>query len=483
MCHESRCMLGSAVARAGTVRNEGRCGRRIYRAQGAGMRRPMRDNLVFTVAELTRHIKDCLEPQYRDIWVQGEISNLRSPSSGHCYFTLKDEQSQIRAVMFRAKLRALRFGPENGLSVVCRGRINVYEPRGEYQLLVEMMEPRGIGDLQLAFEQLRLKLESEGLFAAGHKKPLPLLPSKIALVTSPTGAALRDMLNIIYRRFPGVASVIVPVKVQGDEAPGEIAAAVARASRLRLADVVIVARGGGSLEDLWAFNTEEVARALFASEIPVVSAVGHEIDFTIADFVADARAPTPSAAAELVVREKSEMQRTVSHLLFRLKNVLCSCIDRNRAALKYLNSCLRSPVRNITDCRLRHDDLHMRLMQTLPRLVTCRKADIDSLRGAMLCRAPRGIVRNGRVTLSYLGRRLSDSLRVSRDSRSLLFRNALARLNAVNPLQVLERGYSITRAVPSMEVIRDAAAVRKGDLVEVTVNRGTLDCEVRKAST
>ncbi|MEI6126643.1 MAG: exodeoxyribonuclease VII large subunit, partial [Pseudomonadota bacterium] len=252
----------------------------------------MKAPFVFTVSELTRHIKSALEPQYTDIWVEGEISNLKIPSSGHSYFTLKDAGSQIRTVMFRFQNRLLRFKPDDGLKVMCRGSINVYEPRGEYQLVVEIMEPKGIGALQLAFEQLKKKLQEEGLFDRDKKKPLPFLPRSIGVITSPTGAAVRDIITILHRRFPNREIIIIPVKVQGDDAPDEIVHALAMANDAHIADVLIVGRGGGSLEDLWAFNTEKVARAIFSSKIPTISAVGHETDFTIADFVADVRAPT-----------------------------------------------------------------------------------------------------------------------------------------------------------------------------------------------
>ena len=271
----------------------------------------MANRFVFTVSELTRHIRDTLESAYPDVWVEGEVSNLRVPSSGHCYFTLKDDSSQLRVVMFRMQARQLRFVPGDGLKVICRGRLNVYEARGEYQLVAEMMEPKGVGDLQLAFEQLKQKLHGEGLFEAARKRALPFLPERVAVVTSPTGAAVRDIIRVMHRRFPNVGIIVVPVKVQGEEAPAEIAAALELVSRHGLADVIIAGRGGGSLEDLWAFNTEVVARAIAASAVPVVSAVGHEVDLTIADLVADLRAPTPSAAAELVVREKRELAQQV----------------------------------------------------------------------------------------------------------------------------------------------------------------------------
>ena len=269
---------------------------------------------ILTVSELTLEIKHHLEEGFGEIWVEGEISNFRSPSSGHYYFTLKDGKSQIRGVIFRFMGRYLKFEPQDGLAVICRGKISVYEPRGEYQLILDYMEPKGIGALQLAFEQLKEKLEKEGLFDAARKKPLPLLPKKIGIVASPTGAAIRDLLNVIGRRFPNVGILINPVKVQGEGSAQEIASAIYELNTIPEIDVIVVARGGGSLEDLWAFNEEIVARAIDHSSLPVISAVGHEIDFTIADFVADLRAPTPSVAGELVVKDKAELSHLIDSL-------------------------------------------------------------------------------------------------------------------------------------------------------------------------
>ena len=275
---------------------------------------------IWTVSELTQKVKTRLEADFGEVWVEGEISNLRRPSSGHSYFTLKDDKSQIRAVIFRFMGRYLKFEPQDGMLVICRGKMSVYEPRGEYQLILDYMEPKGVGALQLAFEQLKEKLGKEGLFATDHKKPLPYLPRKIGIVTSSTGAAVRDILNVIGRRFPTMSILISPVKVQGEGSAPEIARAIDGLNLMDDIDVIIVARGGGSLEDLWSFNEECVARAIYRSSIPVVSAVGHEIDFTIADFVADLRAPTPSAAGELVVRDKGELVNFIESLSDRLRN-------------------------------------------------------------------------------------------------------------------------------------------------------------------
>jgi exodeoxyribonuclease VII large subunit len=269
---------------------------------------------ILTVSQLTDKIKILLEGSFPDIWVEGEISNLSIPQSGHAYFTLKDEQSQIRSVLFRSSQRFLKFTLQHGMQVICRGRLGVYEPRGEYQLILEYIEPKGVGALQLAFEQLKGRLEKEGLFDLEHKKPLPLLPLRIGIITSPTGAAIRDMLRVIKRRHPKMQILIYPVPVQGAEAAPQIIEAIRYFNAEKSIDVMVVGRGGGSLEDLWAFNEEAVARAIYSSTIPVITAVGHETDYTIADFVADLRAPTPSAAAEMVVESEENIRTGIRSL-------------------------------------------------------------------------------------------------------------------------------------------------------------------------
>lgn len=296
---------------------------------------------IFTVSELTKSVRGLLEGHFSEVWVSGEISNFRSPGSGHYYFTLKDETAQLSCVMFRGLNAKLPFKLEDGLEVICRGRLTVYESRGQYQIVVDYCEPKGLGALQLAFEQLKKKLQAEGLFDPAHKKKLPFLPHKIGVVTSPTGAAIRDILNILGRRWPGVNILIVPVRVQGEGSAEEVAKAIGWLNVREDIDVMIVGRGGGSLEDLWAFNEEIVARAIFASRIPVISAVGHEIDFTIADFVADVRAPTPSAAAELAVPNRDDL--------------LTSLMDIKRRLF-------RCPTRRFPDFLQRLDDLRARLL-------------------------------------------------------------------------------------------------------------------------
>ena len=362
----------------------------------------MDNSTVVTVSELNRRIRASLEAGYADIWVEAEISNLRVPSSGHCYLTLKDSSSQLRAVMFRYARKVLRFIPQDGMKVVCFGSINVYEPRGEYQLIIERMEPRGVGALQLAFEQLKNKLAAEGLFDEKRKRPLPFLPQRIGVITSGTGAALRDILQVLCRRFPGLHIRVLPVAVQGEGAAQEIAAAIADANAHAVADVLIVGRGGGSLEDLWAFNEECVARAIYDSAIPVISAVGHEIDFTIADFVADMRAPTPSAAAELAVREKHELVRSVATLHAGLARRVSQRMAMERTAARSAADRLVRSTRMIADAQLAHDDLQQRLLQALPQVCAVRRMAQRTARARLMTLAPRQRIEAYRSAAGFL---------------------------------------------------------------------------------
>ena len=395
----------------------------------------MQDIHILSISELTQLIKFQLEQSFDYLWVEGEISNFRIPSSGHFYFTLKDEKSQIRAVMFRSQNRTLEFSPEDGLSVICRGRLNVYETRGEYQLILDYLEPKGLGALQLAFEQLKQRLAQEGLFDTDHKKPLPQLPRKIGIVTSPTGAAIRDILNIIERRFANVGILIYPVKVQGEGAAQEIATALQELNQMPEIDVVILARGGGSIEDLWPFNEEVVARAIYHSEIPVISAVGHEVDFTIADFVADLRAPTPSAAAELVVRNKDDLIYNLNTVYVRLKNSIRKIYEFNQSRFAFLQKRMPDPRKMIPGLRLTIDEYGERIAFYVSNALKIKKEKIEGMMG---------------------------------------------RLDALSPLNVLKRGYSITRTVPDLKVVRNAKQLASGDKINVRLFKGELMCRVEE---
>ncbi|MGZ3649219.1 MAG: exodeoxyribonuclease VII large subunit, partial [Syntrophales bacterium] len=328
---------------------------------------------ILSVTKLNENIKQLLEASFDTLWVEGEVSNLRRPASGHIYFTLKDEKSQIRAVVFKAFpvqrqspwTRSARFDLEEGMCVVCCGRVSVYQPRGEYQLIVDVVEPKGLGALQKAFEQLKARLLAEGLFDPAHKKPIPFLPQRIGVITSPTGAVIRDILHITRRRFPSLDILVAPVRVQGVEAPPEIIRAIAYMQTVGNIDVIIIARGGGSLEDLAPFNDEGVAREIYRSRIPIISAVGHEIDFTIADFVADLRAPTPSAAAELVVPVRRELVNSIEALHARLINCERRLIASIGEQARLLRGRLKDPKRRIDDLRMFVDDRLERLKKGL----------------------------------------------------------------------------------------------------------------------
>src|SRR5210317_1850357 len=311
---------------------------------------------IFSVSELTREIRGLLEDHFPFIWVEGEISNFRVPASGHYYFVLKDAESQVRCVMFRSQQRWMRFQPEDGLHVLCQARVSVYEPRGEYQLLVDVMEPRGLGALQLAYEQMKRRLEAEGLFDPEHKKPIPFLTQRLGVVTSGTGAAIRDIIRVVRERYSNLEIYLYPVRVQGEGAAEEIAAGIDTFNAEFPVDALIVGRGGGSWEDLWAFNEEAVVRAIFRSQIPIISAVGHEIDTTLADLVADVRAPTPSAAAELVAQHKEALEAYVADLLQRLQGRVRQILSLAGERLSSRKQRLRHPAARLADLRLRLDE-------------------------------------------------------------------------------------------------------------------------------
>lgn len=486
----------------------------------------MPERKIWSVSELTAKIRDLLARPFTDILVQGEISNCRPAASGHCYFTLKDERAQIRCVCFRNQMRMLKFRLEDGQQVTVRGSVSVYEARGEYQMYVETVEPAGAGALQLAFEQLKKRLEAEGLFSAAHKKPLPALPGRIGLVTSPTGAAVRDVVRILRRRFPGVHLILFPVRVQGEGAAAEIARAVRYFSAAKSVDVLIVARGGGSLEDLWAFNEEAVARAIFECAIPVISGVGHETDFTIADFVADVRASTPSAAAELVIQTRAELEKHIRDLHGALAGALRYRISEAFRRLHELAARrgFGRPRDLLRQRRQRADELHLRLTRGLQaqldrsrkrfttaqhslarfdfhRRIAAIRQHLDAL-GARSARAlgvrldaarrrftaaqlrVRSADLRGRLAALVLraDRRRGELVRAAekmlRRKRELLARLAV-QLEERSPARVLDRGYAIATDAGG-QILRDAAQVALGDTVRLQLSRGRLISEVKK---
>lgn len=388
---------------------------------------------ILTVSELTHEIKTLLEANLYYVWVEGEVSNLRSPISGHIYLTLKDDGAQIKAVIFKGQARFMKFKPADGLHVICRGMVNVYKERGEYQIILDYIEPKGLGALQLALEQLKGKLAREGFFEAMRKRPLPPFPKKIGIVTSPTGAAVRDILKVFERRFADIGVLIYPVKVQGIESAREVSEGIKELNMVPGIDVIIIARGGGSQEDLWAFNEEIVARAIFNSKIPVVSAVGHEIDFTIADMVADLRASTPSAAAEMIIRSKEELKERLAAVLFQLRSGLRNIIADKRIFLHRLERGLVDPSRRLKEIRLRLGDVTDRLALAMSHSLEMIKKDC---------------------------------------------RHIAERLNILSPLNILGRGYSITRNIPSMAVLRDSKDVEAGDDVNIILSKGEIFCKV-----
>jgi len=410
-------------------------------------------NQVITVSELTRRLKAQLENTFPAVWIEGEISNLRVAESGHAYFTLKDANAQLSAVAFRGVAGRLGFKLADGMAVVAFGEISVYEKRGQYQLIVTQLLPKGLGALQLAFEQLKRKLAAEGLFETSRKKPLPVLPQRIGIVTSPAGAAIRDFLNIIGRRYPNLHIIINPVRVQGTGAAEEIAAAVDQFNTLNLVDVIIVTRGGGSLEDLWAFNEEIVARAIARSAIPTISAVGHEIDFTIADFVADLRAPTPSAAAELVVKSKGEFLDDLAQFQSRLNKDLRLQISEARRRLA--DCVLRHPVELIRQYRQQVDDLSHRLAMS-PDAMLSRWQD-------------RFATDTGQFNSVFA--------RYRQDIRQRLA-HAQSKLDLLSPKATLARGYSITRLADGGRLVRRTRDVATGAKVTTIVLDGEFDSVV-----
>ena len=441
----------------------------------------MAERAVLTVSQLTEQLRAVVEERFPAVWVEGEISNFRLYGSGHAYFTLKDEAAQLRAVLFRNRTRRLRFEPRDGQHVLAFGSLEVYAQRGEYQLVVELLEPRGLGALQLAFEQLKARLETEGLFAEARKRPLPRFPRRIGIVTSPSGAAVRDILRIIGRRFAGPSIVIAPARVQGEGAAPEIAAGIADLNALGDIDVIIVGRGGGSLEDLWAFNEETVARAIAGSKVPVISAVGHEVDVTIADFAADVRAPTPSAAAELVVREKRAVVETLVDLRRRLEGAVGRRLDRERERLASLagRRVLSHPARPLRDLERRVDDALRRLRHaaTATQRRAAHRVDVATagLRGA----GPFARLAGGRQRLDHLDTKLQGEMARALARPQHRLGALVGRLDSLSPLAVLGRGYSLTRT-PVGEIVRDAAQVAAGGTVEVLLARGQLECRVER---
>lgn len=435
---------------------------------------------IYSVSELTAEIKETLEDRFPFVWVTGEISNFRVPGSGHFYFTLKDAHAQIAAVMFKGQNRKLKFRPEDRMRVTGFGRVGVYEPRGAYQIILEYLEPRGVGELHLAFEQLKARLQAEGLFDAERKRPLPFLPAKVGVVTSPTGAAIHDILRVIARRYPDMPVEIAPARVQGEGAEREIAAALARLDARPDIEVILLARGGGSLEDLQAFNSEAVARAVFACRVPVVSGVGHETDVTIADFVADVRAPTPSAAAELAVPVKAELEARREATTRALVAAMERRIEAERKEMSAFSRRLVHPRRRVQDWQLRVDDLTGRLRRSMDHAIRHRRERLAWRSERLRAASPAGTVRRAAERIEGFRRTLPANLRLRiRELRTRAAETA-ARLRALSPDAILARGYGVARTVPEGDVIREAGRLTVGQLVDIRVARGRFRARVEE---
>jgi len=437
-----------------------------------------------TVTELTRRIKSLLELNIGTVWVSGEVSNFRRQAqSGHCYFTLKDATAQLKAVMFANVARGVRFEVKDGLELLVHGKISVYEQYGQHQIVVTRIEPLGKGAQQLALEQLKSRLEAEGLFDKARKRPLPLVPRRIAIVTSPGGAALRDMLGVIGKRFPNVEVLVFPCRVQGDEAPGEVREAVRAAGAWPGVDVMIVGRGGGSAEDLWAFNDEGVARAILASAVPVVSAVGHEVDVSIADLVADKRAFTPTEAAELVVPVKKDLLADLEQHQARLRQALSSRVELARKTLDGLrgSAALQRPVDRVQEFQQTLDTASERLQRAMEGLPRAWRERLAGLEGRLRTLTPATLARNERRRAGDLARMLQAAVASRVTAQRERLTSLGGRLDALSPLRVLDRGYSITRNLRTSQIVRKADDVIAGDLLQTRVREANLRSRVEGA--
>jgi exodeoxyribonuclease VII large subunit len=437
------------------------------------------DKKILTVSQLTNLIRGVLEENFEHLWVEGEVSNLAMPSSGHLYFTLKDSGATIRCVMFRATAKAMKFRLVDGIRVVLRGRVTVYDQRGDYQLIIEYLEPQGLGALQLAFQQLKERLAREGLFAAERKKTIPLLPQTVGIITSPTGAAIHDILNVIGRRHADLRLVIYPVRVQGEGAAAEIATALHDMNTLGEAEVIILARGGGSIEDLWSFNEEIVARALAASRIPVISAVGHEIDITIADLAADLRAPTPSAAAELVVNSKLQMSSDCAALERRLRLAMQVRLATAVSRLDILKLSLKNPELLIERFLQRIDDLQQRSAAALATLLQTSRQRAAVGSDALHYNSPRLRIDSLQQRLQNLSQRSSAAVRARLEAAGGSLATTAGRLESLSPLAVLARGYAVVRRLPGRRPVRLVRQLAAGDSVELQFADGAARCDVR----
>jgi len=432
---------------------------------------------IYSISELNSEARALLEKRFPLVWVEGEISNLARPASGHIYFSLKDEAAQVRCAMFKMRNRLVNFQPKNGQQILARVRISLYEARGEFQLIVEHMEETGDGALRRQFEQLKNKLFEEGLFDEANKQALPILPTQLGIITSPTGAAIRDILSVLKRRFPGIPVLIYPVPVQGADAPQAIVEAIQTAAQRQDCDLLILARGGGSLEDLWAFNDETVARAISDCTIPVVTGIGHEIDFTIADFVADYRAPTPSAAAELISPDRAELMETFFSWQKRLLRTWQAYQQQQQQTLDWLSKQLKHPGQRLHEHAQRLDELEQRLGQAQEHRVRHLHSRLDTLQARLRGLSPGQRLQSIRLSLDKLNHANQQAFLNKLERSKHQLGNVSRALDAVSPLATLGRGYAIVQNQAG-QVVRKANDVSVNDSIKTRLGSGQLDCRV-----
>jgi exodeoxyribonuclease VII large subunit len=436
---------------------------------------------VISVSDLNRDAKRLLESEFSMLYVEGEISNLAQPASGHWYFTLKDDRAQVRCAMFKNRNHMVRFKPRNGQQMVVRGRISLYEGRGEFQMIAEFIEDSGEGALRRAFEKLKASLQTEGLFDEARKKPLPALPEHIAIITSPTGAAVRDVISVMQRRFPAIRISIIPVQVQGDQSVTQIVAALQRANHVSSEqdaepfDLILLTRGGGSLEDLWSFNTEPVARAIAASDLPVVSAVGHESDFSISDFVADLRAPTPSAAAELITPDGGVLRESLSMLTRRLWQLMGQSLTVGKREVLHLQKRLRHPRVHLEELAQRLDELERRLINSVNNLLARQRSRVDRYR----LPSPQTNIDNNRIRFGYLKEKLIGRSQSVIRTRSDQLLNLTLKLDTLSPLATLQRGYAIVSSEGDEHIVTSSQDLQPGDRIRARLKIGAVIAEIQ----
>ena len=434
---------------------------------------------IYNITRLNREVRAVIEGSFPLLWVQGEISNLARPASGHIYFSLKDQHSQVRCAMFKNRLRSINFAPENGLEILARANVSLYEGRGEFQLIMEHMEPAGEGALQRAFEELKLRLHKEGLFEEAHKQGIPAFPTSIAVITSPSGAAIRDILQVLNRRYPLARVIIYPVPVQGESAAEKIAAALQLAEQRQECDVIILARGGGSLEDLWSFNEEVVARALYQVTIPVVTGIGHEIDFTIADFVADQRAPTPSAAAELVSPNMSELQNSLSQYNLILSRNMQRKLQQVSQTLRQLRLRLPHPARQLQNISQALDESSLRMQRAVKGFFAHKRTDLLQLSSEINRFNPLQLLSMNKGKCQFLSEQLQISLTRKVEITRTRLQHASHALHTVSPLATLDRGYALITHGDKNIVVRDSRQLHEGDTINTRLAKGRLQSLVQ----